>query len=48
MGAQLEVPRHFVVAQLRYVFGIDAQPVGLGPAIADAFPPLTLDYQFTN
>jgi alpha-beta hydrolase superfamily lysophospholipase len=43
-----EVPRHFVVAQLRYVFGIDAQPVGLGPAIADAFPPLTLDYQFTN
>jgi hypothetical protein len=43
-----EVPRHFIVAQLRYVFGIDPQPVGLGPAVADAFPPLTLDYQFTD
>jgi alpha-beta hydrolase superfamily lysophospholipase len=43
-----EVPRHFVVAQLRYVFGIDPQPVGLGPGIATAFPPLTLTYQATN
>ena len=40
-----EVPRHFVVAQLRNVFGIDPEPVGLGPGIADAFPPLTLRYQ---
>ena len=43
-----EVPRHFVVAQLRYVFGIDPQPVGLGAGVAAAFPPLTLKYQFTN
>ncbi len=43
-----EVPRHFVVAQLRSVFGIDSEPVGLGPAIADAFPPLTLQYQSSN
>jgi len=43
-----EVPRHFVVAQLRYVFGIDPQPVGLGPGIATAFPPLSLTYQATN
>jgi len=43
-----EVPRHFVVAQLRWVFGIDPEPVGLGPGIADAFPPLRLDYEFTN
>ncbi len=43
-----EVPRHFVVAQLRSVFGIDPEPVGLGPSIADAFPPLTLDYQSTD
>ena len=43
-----EVPRHFVVAQLRYVFGIDPQPVGLGPGIATAFPPLTITYQATN
>jgi alpha-beta hydrolase superfamily lysophospholipase len=42
------VPRHFVVAQLRHVFGIDAQPVGLGPSVASAFPPLTVDYQFSN
>ncbi len=43
-----EVPRHFIVAQLRDVFGIDPEPVGLGPAIADAFPPLTLQYQFSD
>ncbi|MGZ4716903.1 MAG: alpha/beta hydrolase family protein [Acidimicrobiales bacterium] len=43
-----EVPRHFIVAQLRNVFGIDPEPVGLGPGIADAFPPLTLDYRFTD
>ena len=43
-----EVPRHFIVAQLRDVFGIDPEPVGLGPAIADAFPPLTLQYRSTD
>jgi alpha-beta hydrolase superfamily lysophospholipase len=43
-----EVPRHFVVAQLRAVFGIDPEPVGLGPGIADAFPPLTIQYQSTD
>ena len=42
------IPRHFIVAQLRDVFGIDPQPVGLGPAIATAFPPLTLKYQYSN
>jgi hypothetical protein len=30
------------------VFGIDPEPVGLGPSIADAFPPLTIDYQSTD
>jgi alpha-beta hydrolase superfamily lysophospholipase len=43
-----QIPRHFIVAQLRYVFGIDPQPVGLGPAIATAFPPLTLTYQYRD
>jgi hypothetical protein len=43
-----EVPRHFIVAQLRDVFGIDPEPVGLGPAIADAFPPLELGYTSTD
>ena len=43
-----EVPRHFIVAQLRDVFGIDPEPVGLGPGIADAFAPLQLDYRSTD
>jgi dienelactone hydrolase len=38
---------HFTVAQLRAVFGIDPAPVGLGDAIAHAFPrvPLTYEHQ---
>jgi dienelactone hydrolase len=36
---------HFTVAFLRSVFGIDAQPVGLGDTIASAFPKVPLTYQ---
>ena len=36
---------HFTVAFLRSVFGIDPQPVGLGNAIASAFPTVPFTYQ---
>jgi dienelactone hydrolase len=36
---------HFVVAQLRSVFGIDHQPVGLSTSVAASFPPLTIHYR---
>jgi predicted dienelactone hydrolase len=41
------VVSHFIVAELRSVFGIDRAPVGLGNAIASAFPnvPLTYEHQ---
>lgn len=36
--------QHFAVAHLRDAFGIDDPPVGLGPAIAHAFP-VAIDYR---
>jgi dienelactone hydrolase len=36
---------HFTVAHLRDVFGIDRPPVGMGDAIASAFPKLPLTYE---
>jgi dienelactone hydrolase len=36
---------HFTVAHLRDVFGVDRSPVGLGDAIASAFPKLPLTYE---
>jgi len=38
------VVQHFTVAELRNVFGIDRQPVGLGDGIINAFPGITLTY----
>ena len=39
---------HFVVAQLRSVFGIDHQPVGLSTSVSADFPPFTIHYQSTR
>jgi len=39
------VVQHFTVAELRNVFGIDPQPVGLGDAITGAFPRIPITYQ---
>ena len=36
---------HFTVAFLRSEFGIDPEPVGLGDAIARAFPNVPLTYE---
>jgi dienelactone hydrolase len=36
---------HFVVAQLRSVFGVDHQPVGLSTSVAAQFPPFTVHYR---
>ncbi len=38
------VTRHFEVAQLRWAFGIDKQPVGLQPSIVKAFLPTKVTY----
>ncbi len=42
------VTNHFVVAQLRWAFGIDRTPVGLEQSITDAFPTLYVTYQQKN
>ncbi len=39
------VVQHFTVAELRNVFGIDPQPVGLGNGITRAFPGIDITYQ---
>lgn len=39
-----KIIQHFTVAELRDVFGIDAEPVGLGPAIEGAFAGTTLRF----
>jgi dienelactone hydrolase len=39
------VVQHFTVAELRNVFGIDPQPVGLGDGITGAFPGIPITYQ---
>ena len=39
------VVQHFTVAELRNVFGIDPQPVGLGDGITHAFPGIPITYQ---
>jgi dienelactone hydrolase len=36
---------HFVTAQFRYELGVDAEPVGLGPGVATAFPPAKVTYE---
>ena len=38
------VVQHFTVAELRSVFGIDKQPVGLGDGITQSFPGITVTY----
>lgn len=38
------ITRHFEVAQLRWAFGIDKQPVGLQPSIVKAFLPIKVTY----
>ena len=40
-----DVTQHFTVAQLRSVFGIDPQPVGLGDGIEKAFGGVTMTYE---
>jgi dienelactone hydrolase len=45
VGQAYPVIDHFVVAQLRSVFGIDRQPVGLGDDLTRDFPPATLTYR---
>lgn len=37
--------RHVVTAHLRDVWGIDEEPVGLGPGIVDAFAPVSITYE---
>jgi len=39
------VVQHFTVAELRNIFGIDPQPVGLGDGITQAFPGINITYQ---
>ncbi|MFM7144337.1 MAG: alpha/beta hydrolase family protein [Alphaproteobacteria bacterium] len=39
------VIRHFVAAQMRWAFGIDAQPVGLSQGAGAAFPGVTIAYE---
>ena len=39
---------HFIVAQLRSVFGIDHQPVGLSTSVTAEFPPFTIHYRSTS
>ncbi|MDG2307866.1 MAG: hypothetical protein P8R42_25085 [Candidatus Binatia bacterium] len=39
------VMTHFTVATVRAAFGIDAEPVGLGDGVAEAFPGVTLTYR---
>ncbi|MDC0292590.1 hypothetical protein OAL29_01655 [Candidatus Binatia bacterium] len=39
---------HFTVAHMRDAFGLDRQPVGLGPGIADAFPGASMIYEFED
>jgi dienelactone hydrolase len=39
------IVQHFTVAELRSVFGQDAQPVGLGDSIANAFGAVKVKYQ---
>ncbi len=39
------VIRHFVTAQLRWAFGIDAEPVGLSQEIEERFPEATFTYE---
>jgi hypothetical protein len=38
------VLQHLTVAELRSALGIDKQPVGLGDAIANAFPGVEMRY----
>ena len=42
------ITRHFEVAQLRYAFGINKAPIGLGPSIVKAFAPVTVTYSITR
>ncbi len=37
--------RHMVTAHLRDVWGIDEEPVGLGPDVVDAFAPVAITYE---
>ena len=39
------VIRHFVAAQMRWAFGIDAQPVGLSQGASAAFPAVSFEYE---
>lgn len=39
------VIRHFVAAQMRWAFGIDARPVGLSQEAGAAFPGVTISYE---
>jgi dienelactone hydrolase len=38
--------RHFATAQLRYELGVDAEPIGLGLDVVEAFLPMAVSYQF--
>ncbi len=38
------ITRHFVVAELRYTFGITKRPIGLQPGIVKAFAPIKVLY----
>jgi len=42
------VTNHFIVAQLRWAFGIDKAPVGLQPSIVDQFPATYIKYEQKN
>jgi hypothetical protein len=44
-GGFWAVVQHFTVAELRTSLGIDAQPVGLGTGIANAFPGIKVTYE---
>ncbi len=37
--------RHLVTAHLRDVWGVDEEPVGLGPGIVEAFEPVAITYE---
>jgi hypothetical protein len=39
------VTRHFVVAELRWAFGVDRHPIGLDRSVTHAFGPVTLAYR---
>jgi dienelactone hydrolase len=48
IGQATTVTNHFIVAQLRWAFGIDKTPIGLQASVTDQFPKVKFSYQQAN